>query len=152
MAKNSTAPVAVRTAKPKTAAQLAKRDRNVAQAAERLARLQAKQKLVKELRAKGFKGTDDEIIQRFNTEQRHNEAAAYVASVLAVPKAGPIIKRWLKDRINQSPIHVKELIVKFLNRDGSIEGHKDNSHLKAEVELFLTTEEGQKILAHKLAA
>ena len=145
MAKNSTAPVAVRTAKPKTAAQLAKRDRNVAEAAERLRRLQAKQKLVKELRSKGYTGTDDQIIERFNTEQRHNEAAAYVSSVLAVPKAGPIIKRWLKDRIGQSPVHVKALIQ-------SIEGHKDNSHLKAEVELFLSTEQGQKILQHKMAA
>lgn len=136
----------VRTPKPKTAAQIAKRDRNVAEAAKRLARLQAKQRLVKELRAKGMKGTDDEIIQRFNTEQRQKEAAAYVACVLATPQAGPIINRWLKNRVNQSPIYVKELIIRFLNRDGSEEGHKDNSHLKSEVELFLM-EQGQNKLA-----
>lgn len=140
MAKNATATAPVRSAKPKTAAQIAKRDRNVKEAAERLAKLQAKQKLLKQLRGMGLTGSDDEIVDQYITQQRIASAKSYISSVLATPNAGQIIKRWLKDRINMSPIHVKELITKFLNRDGSMEGHKDNSELKAAVESHLNVE------------
>lgn len=147
MAKNP-APVA----KSKTAAQITKRDRNIAEAAERLKRMQAKQKLVKELRGKGYTGTDDQIIQKFMDDQRKEEAQAYVNNVLTVPVTGGIIKRWLKDRINQSPIHVQNLIIGFLNRDGSKPGHKDNSGLKADVENYLGNKQDLRIIAHKQAA
>lgn len=161
MAKNE-AP-ATRTARPKTPAQIAQRDLNIKNAQERLVRHQAKQALAKQLRELGYTGTDDEIITRFNYKKREeeesenrknreDEAAAYVNNVLAVPNVGPKIGRWLKNRINQSPIYVKELITNFLNRDGSIDGQKDNSKLKAEVDLYMNTEQGQKILAHKRAA
>lgn len=159
MAKNE-AP-ATRTARPKTPAQIAQRDLNIKNAQERLARHQAKQALAKQLRALGYTGTDDEIITRFNykkreeeeaedRKKREEEAASYVNSVLAVPNVGPKIGRWLKNRIHQSPIYVKQLITNFLNRDG--DGQKDNSSLKAEVDLYMNTEQGQKILAHKIAA
>lgn len=128
MAKNATATAPVRSAKPKTAAQIAKRDRNVKEAAERLAKLQAKQKLLKQLRGMGLTGSDDEIVDQYITQQRIASAKSYISSVLATPNAGQIIKRWLKDRINMSPIH------------GSMEGHKDNSELKAAVESHLNVE------------
>lgn len=140
MAKNNSAPVAVRSAKPKTAAQLAKRDKNIKEAAERLAKLQAKQKLLKQLRGMGLTGTDDEIVDQYINQQRIATAKSYINSVLATPKAGQIIQRWLKGRITMSPIYVKELITKFLERDGSMEGQKDNSELKAAVESHLNME------------
>jgi adenosylmethionine-8-amino-7-oxononanoate aminotransferase len=149
VAKNS-APVAVRSAKPKTAAQIAKRDRNIKEAADRLQRLQAKQKLVKQLRGMGLTGTDDEIVDQYITQQRIAEAASYVKAVLATPNAGQIIQRWLKGRITMAPTYVKELITKFLNRDGSIEGQKDNSELKAAVESHLNVE--RRLAELKVAA
>lgn len=151
MAKNS-APVVVRSAKPKTPAQIAQRDRNIKEAADRLIRQQAKAKLVKQLRGMGFTGTDDQIVDQYNNQQRIAEADCYVKSVLAVPVAGQIIKRWLKDRILMAPTHVKELITKFLNRSGSVEGQKNNSELKTAVELYLNSEQGRAIIAHKIAA
>lgn len=140
MAKNS-APVAVRTAKPKTPAQIAKRERNIREATERLKRQQERTALLKKLRSDGFKGTDDQVIDQYIDQQRAIEvqqqtveAETYVRNVLTTPVAGIVIQRWLKSRINMAPMHVKELIVKFLDRDGTGgDGHKDNSHLKAAV-------------------
>lgn len=134
MAKNSAAPVAVRTAKPKTPAQIAKREQNIRDAEERLKRLKEKQALLRKLRADGFKGTDDQVIDQYITQQQTIEAETYVRNVLATPVAGIVIQRWLKDRVKMAPMHVKSLIVKFLDRDGTGgDGHKDNSHLKAAV-------------------
>jgi len=114
-------------AKPKSAAQIARRERNIELANQRLARLQAKQKLVKELKALGYKGSDDNIIAQFSMEQREAEASQYVSNVLAHPKHGQIIRRWLAQRINQAPIYVKELIDKFLERDRNAEIAADMS-------------------------
>jgi hypothetical protein len=128
---------APRAARSKSAAQLEKKARNERLAAERLARLQARQKLVNTLKKQGFTGTDDQIIETFNNQQRLAEAAAYCKAVYAVPVAGLIIQRWLKNRITMAPIQVADLIRRFLNRDGSIEGQRDNSKLKAMVEAAL---------------
>ena len=138
MAKNAvkSAPTP-RASRSKSAAELVKKALNERLAAERLARLQAKQKLVIFLKKQGFKGSDDLIIETFNNQQRLAEAAAYCKSVYAVPVAGIIIQRWLKDRIMMAPIQVADLISRFLNRDGSIEGQRDNSDLKAKVEAVL---------------
>ena len=150
MAKNS-APVAVRTPKTKTLAQIEKRDRNIKDAKERLERLQAKQALLKKLRGMGLKGTDDEIIDQYITQQQNIEAETYLKTVLATPVAGTIIQRWLKDRIKMAPTHVKNLVVKFLDRDGTGgEGHKDNSQLKAAVAEHL--ENVRMLSDHALAA
>lgn len=133
MAKTLEAPV-VRAARPKSAAQLVRRDRNVAQAAERLMRLQKLQSLAKELRAKGYTGrTDQDVVNNFNESQKSVEAADYVAAVFAVPVSGVIIRRWLKDRVLQSPENVNKLIERFLSRDGS-DGGKDNSEHRRNVE------------------
>jgi hypothetical protein len=136
MANVKSAP-APRAARSKSAAQLEKKAQNEKLAAERLIRLQTRQKLVITLKKQGFKGTDDEIIESFNNQQRLAEAAAYCKAVYAVPVAGLIIQRWLKGRITMAPIQVADLIRRFLNRDGSIEGQRDNSDLKAKVEAAL---------------
>jgi hypothetical protein len=153
MAKNVAAVKHVKVPKAKTAAQQAKAAANIAEAARRLERLQEKQSLARELRSRGYKGrSDNEVIDQFNKEQEVNSAASYVEKVLAVPVAGQIILRWLKDRVNQNPIHVRSLIVNFLNRDGSIEGHRDNAKLRNMVDDYLYSEQGQAILRHLIAA
>ena len=92
------------------------------------------QSLAKELRAKGYTGrTDQDVVNNFNESQKSVEAADYVAAVFAVPVSGVIIRRWLKDRVLQSPENVKKLIERFLSRDGS-DGGKDNSEHRRNVE------------------
>jgi hypothetical protein len=142
-----------RVKRGKTPAQQAKTARNIREAELRLERLQRNQKLVKTLRGMGYTGSDNQIIDRFNAEQaeqerqrllaaQNAEADAYVKAVLAVPTVGKIIHRWLASRITMAPIYVKELIVKFLNRDGS-NGTHDNSHLKAAVVAALAPPESK---------
>ena len=152
MAKNATAVPHVRSAKPKTTAQIKRAQENDRIAKERLELIQSRQKLANELRKKGFSGrTDAEVIHNFNKHQTEEMAREWVNQVLTVPHAGESIRRWLKDRINQSAFNVKMLIVKFLERDGS-NGFKDNSELAAVVYGYLQTEQGQRILRHKTAA
>lgn len=152
MAKNATAAPHIRSAKPKTAEQIRKAQENDRIAKERLEFIQNRQKMANELRKKGFVGrTDMEVIHNFNKHQTEEMAREWVNQVLAVPSAGESIRRWLKDRINQSAFNVKMLIVKFLERDGS-NGTKDNSNLAATVYGYLQTEQGQRILRHKIAA
>lgn len=152
MAKNATAAPNIRSAKPKTAEQIRKAQENDRIAKDRLKLIQTRQKLANELRKKGFVGrTDLDVIQNFNKQQAEEMAREWVNQVLAVPHAGESIRRWLKDRINQSATNVKMLIVKFLQRDGS-NGTKDNSNLAATVYGYLQTEQGQRIIRHKTAA
>jgi tRNA A37 methylthiotransferase MiaB len=141
MAKNATATVAVRAPRPKTPAQLAKKERNERLAAERYERLQARQRLVNRLKKLGYTGTEDQIIESFNRAEKEREADEYVKGVLAVPVAGDVVRRWLKARITMSSVHLAELIRKFLDRDGSVEGQKDNSQLKATIIAALNKQE-----------
>lgn len=137
MAKNGPAPVHVRAPRVKTPAQRQKALENIAGATVRLRQLQERQKLVRELRQRGFVGrTDADVINAFNEHQRIEEAKQWVRDVLATPTAGIIIQRWLKDRITMAAIHLKPLIEKFLRRDGS-DGGKDNSKLREMVEAHL---------------
>ena len=66
-------------AKTKTAAQLAKKAENEKKAAERLAKLQADQKLAQELRKQGYQGSDYTIFNKIEEERK--------AAVLAEKKA-----------------------------------------------------------------
>lgn len=134
MAKSNTAVAPSRVPRPKSAAFFVRRERNIAEAAQRLERLQARQKLVNQLRKLGYKGTDDQIVTQFNEAEKLARAKWYVDNVLATPVAGQVITRWLKSRILQGPLFVQSLIVKFLDRDGSKDGEKDNSELRRMVE------------------
>jgi hypothetical protein len=60
--------------KGKTPAQLAKKEENERKAAERLAKLQTRQKLARELRAQGFVGTDDQIIDKYEGKTQQAKA------------------------------------------------------------------------------
>ena len=133
MAKTKTAETTVRAKRSKTPAQIAQRDRNIALAAKRLEALQKLQKLAKQLRLVGFVGTDQEIVDAFNKQEKARIAKSYIDTVLATPVTGIVIRRWLKDRILQSPENVKLLIIRFLSRDGS-DGGKDNSEHRRNVE------------------
>jgi len=125
MAKSS-APVVSRAPKSKSAVQIAKRDQNVALAAERLKRLQARQRLLVDLRRAGHTGTDDQIIGSFNRQQELRDAVSYCSMVFNLPQTGQIIQRWLKNRVQMAPVPLRRLIEQFLNRD-------QNAEMKADV-------------------
>lgn len=138
--------VVERIKKGKTPAQKAKTAENMRAAAERLARLQAKQKLANSLRAKhGYIGTNpDEIIaqhdrtlervarelykaekqaEREAANKAEKDASDYVGMVLSLPKTGRIVANWLNNRIDFPAIEVKVLIEKFLAKENN-EYHK----------------------------
>jgi len=126
MAKSSGPVVVSRAPKSKSAAQIAIRDRNVAMAAERLLRLQARQRLVSKLRLAGYTGTDDQIVDSFNRQQELRDAISYCSMVFNLPQTGQIIQRWLKNRVQMAPVPLRRLIEQFLNRD-------QNATMKADV-------------------
>ena len=104
-----------RPKKTKTPTQLAKKAENEAKAAERLAKLQAVQALVKDLRTQGYQGSDATIIQQHQDALKAQEKKAkeekqrafqaemqakqnkYVEETLAGP-SGKQYKEWLKDK------------------------------------------------------
>ena len=137
-----------RTKKAKTPAQLAKKAENERKAAERLVKLQADAALVKELRAKGYIGSDYSILQKQKEEKlgatkaqlEANKAAAkakeeadhqvYLAKKTAEQKkyveecldgpSGEKYRQWLKDQ----PATFKNCQT-FLKKTGLPRTHKD---------------------------
>lgn len=115
-----------RSKKTKTPAQLAKKAENERKAAERLAKLQEQQQKCKELRAKGYIGSDSAIMQKLEEEQKAAEQARideehrqfrekqaayekkYVEEAIDGP-SGEVFKKWLK-----GPATYKA-VVKFFN-------------------------------------
>ena len=79
--------------KTKTSAQLAKKAENERLAAERLAKLQADQKLVQELRAKGYVGSDYSILTQLQEEQKAARLAEKEAELQRLKDAKAALER-----------------------------------------------------------
>lgn len=143
MAKGDTKPPHVRTPRPKTPAQLAKRDRNISDYHMRCHKLRQEQQLAKELRLKGYKGNDKAVIAAYEHDKAVRAAAQYCTNVLNCPVHGQVVQRWLASRTQLPPLEVESLIREFLdrdgyNRDGSTWNAKyDNTAMKAAVQSYL---------------
>lgn len=117
--KNDSTP-APKAKKPKSAKALAKREQNVREAEARLARLQAQQRLVNSMRAKGVTGTDATIMRLVDAEERSAEetrAKNYVDAVLSGPH-GERVKKWLGKGITGQPTRVAMIIRNYLQTNG----------------------------------
>lgn len=140
MAKGDTKTQHVRTPRPKTAAQLAKRDDNIHAYLVRNRRLREDQELANNLRKQGYRGNDKQVLETYRLEQKVKKAARYCMDVYNCPEHGPRIQRWLGDRMNlSSPLEVEKLIRDFLDRDGfnrdrsTYNAKYDNSEMKLAV-------------------
>ena len=120
MAKGQTAVQPVRTARPKSAAQLEQKQRNIELHARRLAALQETQKLAKKLRAEGYVGTDHDIVAKWKDDQEVSKAARFVKIALD-STVGRLLYRWLNGRQTLNPIHVQNLINGFLQRERNVD-------------------------------
>lgn len=119
MAKNSNGGTVVveRVKKAKSAAQLAKKAANVKAAAERLARLQASQRVVAGLRKLGWLGTDADILDRHERVVEARLAREYVNGVLSGPH-GERVSRFLGDRVKGEPTKIASVVRKYCQTQG----------------------------------
>lgn len=114
--------VAAKAPRGKNAAQAAKKAENERKAAHRLAVLQDKQNRARDLRrAHGYVGNDDDVIRKHEAKAQQ----LHVDNVLANPRYGRSIRRWLADRIYLPIANVERLIVDFLARSNNAEMAKD---------------------------
>lgn len=117
--KKDDAPVA-KAKRAKSAKQIAKREANVREAEARLARLQAQQKTVNAMRAKGVTGTDATIMRLVDAEERNAEeskAKAYVDSVLTGPY-GESVKRFMGKGLSGQPTRVAMIVRNYIRTNG----------------------------------
>ena len=110
-----------RSKKVKTPAQLAKKVENERKAAERLAKMQEQQRMCKELRAKGYVGSDFQIMKQLEDQQKAAEEARveamfrlfkekqvayekkYVEEAIDGP-SGEVLKKWLRGPAKYSAV------------------------------------------------
>ncbi len=122
MAKNGAKVVQVRAPKSKTPAQKLRSEQNKRFAAERLERLQGKQKLANAARKAGFFGSDDVVITKHAEAMLVTAAGQYCHFALnECGDASKIIRSWLKDSITLEPLYLKQKIVNFLARPKNVD-------------------------------
>jgi tRNA A37 methylthiotransferase MiaB len=113
-------PAAPKAKKAKTAAQKAKAEANIKAAADRLAKLQATQKLIAQKRAEGYFGSETTILQMVSSEERKAEvqkAQEFVTKALNGPY-GPKIKDWLGSKIVGEPCRIAQVIKNYIGSQG----------------------------------
>lgn len=112
--------VTARVKKPKTAAQRAKTEANIKAAAERLARLQAQQKMVNAVRATGVVGSDTTIMRLVCEADRKTEeqkSKQFVDSVLSGPYADRV-RKFMGAGLAGNPCKVALVIRNYLKTQG----------------------------------
>ena len=144
MAKNEST-VAVRAKRSKTPAQVAKAAKNIEAYNARCAEQKRNQLAVNHARKfLGMTGSDKDILAKLTAmavqEARHAaevKATSYIESVLAIPRVGEIVQRWLdKQELNWGPVEIQLHISNFLNRE-------KNSQLLLEAYPYLVFHEVQ---------
>lgn len=106
--------------KAKTAAQKAKAEANIKAAQERLARLQAQQKMVNAVRKTGVVGSDATIMRLINENDRRSEeqkAREFVESVLNGPHAEKV-RKFMGAGLAGNPCKVALVIRNYLKTQG----------------------------------
>lgn len=106
--------------KSKTAAQKAKAEANIKAAQERLARLQAQQKIVNGFRAKGMIGSDQTIMRVVNEADRKSEeqkSREFVDSVLNGPN-GDRVRKFMGAGLSGNPCKVAMIVRNYLKSQG----------------------------------
>lgn len=106
-----------------------KKQANIRKANERLLALQEIQGKAAKARSIGLSGSNDEALAnkwdeylaKQAKEDARDRASGWLEVAIGTPVFGERIKGWLKDRINQDPIVVKGLVVRFLGRGANLE-------------------------------
>lgn len=120
MAAKTKEPAAPKAKKAKSASQRAKTEANIKAAAARLVALQAKQRLVNELRKQGIVGSDATILKVIGERDRKVEtdkAREWVATVLAGPH-GERVKRFIGNGLAGEPTRVAMIVRNYLHTQG----------------------------------
>lgn len=124
MAKNESAP-AVRVKRPKTAKQLEQKAKNIAAYNARNAQIARDRETVAYARkVLKLEGTDKELLAMVKEIEAkaaqlkiENEAISYVENIIAIPRVGDIVSRWLGDRLKEMPkVELRLLVSNFMNR------------------------------------
>lgn len=106
--------------KSKTAAQKAKTAANIKAAADRLAKLQAQQKMVNAERAKGVIGSDQTIMRlvcEANRKAEEQKAKQFVDSVLSGPN-GDRVRKFMGAGLAGNPCKVAMIVRNYIKTQG----------------------------------
>lgn len=126
MAKNADAAPTVRVKRPKTAKQLEQKAKNIAAYnARNLAKAKERETVQYARKVLKLEGTDKELVEMVRELEAkaaqikiENEAISYIENIVAIPRVGDVVKRWLGDRLSTMPkVELRLLISNFMNRE-----------------------------------